>query len=61
MYAYNSPLPPNERERQPDAAEEKSEASGAEILKKVADVIAEGMAILTAVRRAPKRLIREGE
>ncbi len=61
MYAYRSLLIPNEWERQPDAADEKSETAGAEILEKVADVIAEGMAILAAVRRAPKRLIREGE
>ena len=61
MYAYRSLLTHNEWKLQPDAAEEKSEASGAEIREKVADVIAEGMVILTAVRRAPKRLIREGE
>ena len=61
MYAYNLLLTQNERKLQLDTAEDESESSCAEILAKIADVIADGMAILTAVRNAPKRLISEGE
>ena len=61
MYAYNLLLTQNERKLQLDTAEDESESSCAEILAKSADVIADGMAILTAVRNAPKRLISEGE
>ena len=61
MHTYAPSLIKNERTAQPDEDAVKAERPFAETLGKIADLLANGLALLTSVQSAPRRLVREGE
>lgn len=61
MHTYAPSLIENERTAQPDEDAVKAQHPCAETLGKIADLLANGLALLASVQSAPQHLVREGE